>query len=135
MLHITYYVSRNKIVSSEFPHLKIGDTFIQFVDSFKYLGHHIVSDLSDDTDILREIRNMFLCTNILLRRFSNCSVNVKVKLFRSYCLGLYDIALWDVYKMSSILKLQSCYNRCLKLFSWLSSQRQSDTGSVGHWFA
>ena len=51
---------------------------IQYVDSFKYLGHHyIVSDLSDDTDILREIRNMFFRTNILIRRFSNCSVNVK----------------------------------------------------------
>ena len=45
--------SRNKIVSSEFPRLKIGDTFIQFVDSFKYLGHYIVCDLSDNTHILR----------------------------------------------------------------------------------
>ena len=39
--------------------------------------------------------------------------DVKVKLFWSYCLGLYDVALWDVYKVSLILKFQSCYNICL----------------------
>ena len=45
-------------------------------------------------------------------------MNVKVKLFRSYCLGLwlYGIASWNVYKACSILKFQSCCNRCLKLF-------------------
>ena len=32
--------SRNGIVSSEFPHLKIGKTFIRFLDSFKYLQHY-----------------------------------------------------------------------------------------------
>ena len=45
--------SHNKIVSSEYPRLKIGNTFIQFGDSFKYLGHYIVCDLSDNTHILR----------------------------------------------------------------------------------
>ena len=51
--------SRNRLVSSEFPPLKIGDTFIEFVDSLRYLGHYTVSGLSDDTDIglLREIRH------------------------------------------------------------------------------
>ena len=46
--------------------------------------------------------------NILIRTFSKCSANVKVRLFRSFCLALYDIALWNVYKVSSLLKFQSC---------------------------
>jgi len=37
-------------------------------------------------DIERETRNMFIRTNILLRRFGKCSVDVKLSLFRSYCL-------------------------------------------------
>ena len=39
----------------------------------------------------------------LIRRLSKCYANVKVRLFRLYSLGLYDIALWNVYKVSSVL--------------------------------
>ena len=72
--------------------------------------------MSDDDDIEREIRNMFVLCNTLVRKFSNCSVNVKVTLFRSFCLCLYDIALWNVYETGSLQKLRSCYHRCAKLF-------------------
>ena len=59
---------------------------------------------------------MFVRYNTLTRKFSKCSVNVKVALFRSYCLCLYDIALWNVYKTGSLLKFRSCYHKCGKLF-------------------
>ena len=59
------------------------------------------SDLGDDIDTLREISGMFSFE--LIRRLSKCYANVKVRQFRSYSLGLYDIALWNVYKVSSIL--------------------------------
>ena len=35
----------------------------------KYLGHFICSDLSDDTDILRQRRCLTIQGNILLRKF------------------------------------------------------------------
>jgi len=38
-----------------------------FGSSFKYLGHTISSTNADDADIQREITNMFVRTNILLR--------------------------------------------------------------------
>jgi len=41
----------------------------QFVKEFKYLGHTITDNLTDDADIQREIRNLFVSTNILRRRF------------------------------------------------------------------
>ena len=56
------------------------------VCEFKYLGHVLNNQMSDDDDIKRETRNMFIRTNILLRRFGKCSVDVKLSLFRSYCL-------------------------------------------------
>ena len=49
---------------------------------------------ADDADIQREITNyMFVRTNILLRRFSLCSNNVKTVLYKTYCLCMYDAAL------------------------------------------
>jgi hypothetical protein len=68
---------RNKLVSTSYPNLTLGSSLLQFVSAFKYLGHMITNDLSDDTDIEREVRNMFVRTNILARRFSRCSMYVK----------------------------------------------------------
>ena len=52
---------------------------------------------------------MFICTNV--RRFSNCSVAVRLTSFKSYRLSLYDIVLWHRYLKGNILKLHSRYNR------------------------
>ena len=29
---------------------------------------------------------------------------------------MYDVALWSHFKAGSLLKLQSCYHKCIKLF-------------------
>jgi len=87
-----------------------------YVTQFKYLGHIITHSRSDDDDIQREIRSMFVRCNILIRKFHNCSKHVKVKLFRSYCLCFYDIALWTSFTVCTLCKFRSCYNRCVKLF-------------------
>ena len=68
----------------------------QFVKEFKYLGHTITDNLTDDADIQREIRNLFVSTNILRRRFHQRSTAVKYKLFKAYCIFLYDAALWNI---------------------------------------
>jgi len=106
----------DRIVASEFPLLSIGVNSIQFVSEFKYLGHVINSCMSDDDDINREVRSMFTRTNVLIRRFGNCSVSVKLSLFRTYCLNLYDTGLWHTYLKGSMQKLRSCYNKCVKMF-------------------
>ena len=107
---------RDRIVAGAFPLFKIGSNDIQFVTEFRHLGHVITNRLTDDDDINREVRNMFMRTNVLMRRFGNCSVSVKRTLFKCYCLSMYDIGLWQCYLKGSIQKLRSCYNRCLKMF-------------------
>ena len=47
----------------------MDDRDLNYVTEFKYLGHLITNDESDDKDILREVRAMFTRTNILARRF------------------------------------------------------------------
>ena len=77
--------------------------------------NNIISNI-DDTDIQREITNMFIRTNILIRKFHKCTVAVKTVLFRSYCVCLYDAALWSNFHVGMLNKLRSSYNRYIKIF-------------------
>jgi len=72
----------SKVVSSCFPCFRLGYKVLQFVTEFKYLGHVIDNSLTDDDDVKREMRNMFVRTNILLRRFVKCTRDVKVIFLR-----------------------------------------------------
>jgi len=44
------------------PQFSLGTNLLQFVKEFKYLGHTITDNLTDDAGIQREIRNLF-CEN------------------------------------------------------------------------
>jgi len=81
-----------------------------------YLGHIMTTNSRDDRDIQREMHNMFIRTNMLSRRFSRCSAKVKLGLFTSYCLCLYDVGLWSNYAASTLLKFKYCYHKCIKMF-------------------
>jgi len=68
----------------------------RFVTEFKYLGNIINNKFSDDDDddMKREMRNMFMRSNILLRRYSKCSLSVMLTVCKAYCVCFYDIGLW-----------------------------------------
>jgi len=72
--------------------------------------------LNDDNDIRREIRNLFMRTNMLVSRFCKCSTNVKLRLFKSYCISMYDLGLWEYFTITTFNKFRSCYNKCIKKF-------------------
>ena len=76
------------------------------------LGHVISSNNNDDADI----SNIFIRTNILSRKFHKCLLVVKSVLVRSYCICLYDAALWYKFHVGILNKLLSAYNRCIKIF-------------------
>ena len=46
---------RSKIVSTSFPSLRLGSECLQYVNPFKYLGHVITCNMTDDQDIQREV--------------------------------------------------------------------------------
>jgi len=58
---------------------------------------------------------MFMRTNILIRKYGRCSVLVKTAFFKSFCLCLYDTALWNNFNMCTMNKLKSVYNKCIKI--------------------
>ena len=109
-------LSRHKLVAKSFPLLKLGSSYILFVDCFKYLDHIITDNARDDDDIKREVHNLFVCTNVLIRKFHLCSQVVRITLFKSYCLCMYDVGLWSVYNCGTLSMLKSAYHKCIKLF-------------------
>ena len=108
--------NRRKIICATFPQFTLAGCKLQFVDNFRYLGHIIDNCLCDDKDIQREIKSLFTRCNILCRRFKRCSIRVKIKLFCSFCICMYDAALWSCFTITAINKLSSCYTKCIKSF-------------------
>ena len=53
---------------------------------------------------------------MLRRRFYNCSMSVKLVLFKSFCLCFYNIALWNRFSIGLMNKFRSCYIKCTKMF-------------------
>ena len=37
---------------------------------------------------------------MLISRFNKCSTNVKLTLFKSFCMSVYDVALWNYFSVS-----------------------------------
>ena len=63
----------------------------------------------DDEDRLRQMRNLYNCSNKLLRTFHYCSSNVKLELFKSYCTSFYSCYLWTAYKKSTFDMLRVAF--------------------------
>lgn len=108
--------NRRKIICAAFPQFTLAGCKLQFVEHFRYLGHIIDNCLCDDKDIQREIKTLFTRSNILCRRFKRCSIQVKLQLFRSFCICLYDAALWFSFTVTAVNKLSLCYTKCIKSF-------------------
>jgi len=98
---------------------------LTFVDRFTYLGHVICHDKTDDHDIKKQTTKLTVTGNTLLRKFSYCSREVKLELFRSHCYSLYCNSLWSRYKVATLKRLKVCHNDILKrllgLPRWTSS--------------
>ena len=88
------------------PEFKLKGVTLHVVATHKYLGNYISDDLSDDDDINRQRRTLYVQGNIVLQKCIMCSLEVKLTLFRSVLykhiilLGLVNIlisALWIYY--------------------------------------
>ena len=76
-------------ISADFPRFTLDNFKLNFVSQFWYLRHIINDNLKDDDDIKREIKKLLVNTNTLVNRFQRCSHNVKLVLFKSFCMCMY----------------------------------------------
>ena len=81
------------------------------VEQFRYLS--ITVKKNSDIDIKRHTRKLYINVNLLMRKFSTCSVSVKSMLFKTYCSNIYCALMWfdctkaALKKLKIALKLQS----------------------------
>ena len=76
------------------PDVYIDHNKLDYVVKVKYLGVVICDDMKDDEDMLRHLRSFYARSNSILRKFHNCSVDVKLYLFHAYCCTIYCSQLW-----------------------------------------
>ena len=76
------------------PSFAVNDIAIGEVAKVKYLDHVITKYMTDDTDMMRQIRQLYALGNVLSRRFHMCSIEVKNTLLRSFCTPMYTCQLW-----------------------------------------
>jgi hypothetical protein len=99
------------------PSVYLNGKPLDYVTSQKYLGINITNDLSDDSDIIRQVKALYVRGNMLVHKFNHCSDDVKRSLFRSYCSNVYGSQLWSQYKKESYRRVNVAYNNIYrKLF-------------------
>ena len=74
----------------------------------------IVSEANCDGDLKRQMRKYYANANMLLRKFSYCSPDVKCCMFKSYCAAMYCSSMWFDSTVTSMKKLKIVYNNGLR---------------------
>jgi len=97
------------MVAYQFQNFMVNNAILKLVNEFKYLGHVV-------SDIHRERKNLFCRCNMQTRRFSKCSVAVKLQLLETFRLCFYDIGLWCNFTSGAFAKLHSAYVKCVQIF-------------------
>ena len=100
-------------IKFEVPILSLRLLEIPIVDQCKYLGI-IISTKHCNFDLKRQMRKFYANTNILVRKFSKCTADVKCYLFKSYCSNLYCAPLWYDCTVTALKKLKVSYNNSLR---------------------
>jgi hypothetical protein len=98
------------------PSMMLYNCALKQVNDFKYLGVFISSDKSDIHDLQRQLRYIYAKGNMLVRKFSKCSIEIKCQLFRSYCCNMYCTHLWSHYPESKLRSVKVAYNNIFRSF-------------------
>ena len=92
------------------PPICLGNIDLTYADRIKYLGFFFNENFSDDNDIAHQMRLLYMRSNIFLREFAQCSINVKCHLFKLYCVSLYCPFLWINFRKQAIYNLRIAFN-------------------------
>ena len=100
---------------------------IQFVDTFKYLGFYIQSNLRDTEDIVNARGKFYRDFNCILRKFSFVDKDILLYFFKQYCLQLYSAELWigSKYSVSDLKQFAIGYHKAIKKIMNLSTHESN----------
>ena len=100
-------------------HIILGEAPLTVTNSYKYLGHIITDNLSDEADLEDKERGLYRRCNALLRTFHFCSDEVKNKLFTCYCNNVYLCSLWVKFRKSAMHHFIVSYNNAFRILHGL----------------
>ena len=87
------------------PQLYLDTLEIPHLSECKYLGI-FVGQNNCDSNLKRQMKFFYTNANMLLRRFSKCSIPVKYYLFKTYCSNLYCAPLWYNFTLTAMGKIK-----------------------------
>ena len=96
------------------PEIILSGEVLEYVHNFKYLGHIITDNLSDNDDIMREVKSLYCRGNLLIRKFKHVGMDIKCALFKAYCFSMYTAALWCNFTQGILYRLKVCYNSIMR---------------------
>ena len=99
----------------EAANIMLGDTVLNVVQTYRYLGHIITNNLSDEADMEDKMRGLYARSNMLRRKFYFCSDQVKNKLFSAYCNNIYMCSLWVSYRKRCMRQFIVSYNNSFRI--------------------
>jgi hypothetical protein len=98
------------------PSFFLGNRMLKVKREHKYLGALLTDSGTDDTDINRQMRSVYIQGNIIIQKFAMCTDDVKVQLLRTYCYNMYGCQLWSKFSKQTFDKLRVAYNNIFRIF-------------------
>ena len=102
------------------PNIYLNGKKLLWVEHQKYLGVFLCNDKSDNKDLSRGSRAIYTRGNILLSKFSKCSIEVKRCLFKTYLSDFYCNQLWCDYTAQMLRKVKTAFNDVYRLLMGIS---------------
>ena len=99
---------------TKIPNVYLNGQVLKWVSDHKYLGVYINELFKDDRDIKRQMCAMYCKGNTLVRKFKQCNVDVKTRLFQTFCSNMYCAQLWCNYTNGSFKQLYVSYNNVFR---------------------
>ena len=117
---LTYSGSKSHSLCFKPKHIKLyascfylNKLEIPKVDQCKYLSI-MISIKNSDIDMKRQMRKFYTNINILSRKFSRCSPDVKCTLLKSFCSNMYCSTMWYNCTVTAMRRLRIAYNNSLR---------------------
>ena len=96
------------------PLVYLGNMAVPYQSNVRYLGVLFTSGCSDNAEIQRQTHILYARSNTVLRKFSACSLPVKLSLFQSFCTSFYCSQLWCSYSVQVYKKMNAAYNNAYR---------------------
>ena len=106
-------LKHKKLKDRKSPPLYLYNIQLDYVNNCRYLGVKMES-YSCKSDIKRQLCKFYVNANMLIRKFSFCSDDVKVRLFKSYCSNLNCTPFWYDSPETLLKNLSVGYNNSLR---------------------